>query len=91
MKQEIITGSIGTGISFIGTAIQTNELLQTISLIISIVGGIITFIIVPLLTWYNKSKEDGKISKEEIDEGIDIIKTGTGEIKKITKKSKKED
>lgn len=91
MKQEIITGSVGTGISFIGTAIQTNELLQTISLVISIIGGIITFIIVPLLTWYNKAKSDGKISKEETKECIDIVKTGTGEIKKIMKKSEKED
>ena len=40
MKNEIITGTIGTGLSAVGTATQTNEILQTVSLIITIKGKI---------------------------------------------------
>ena len=82
MKNELITGTAGTALSVAGTVIQTNELLQLISLIISIVGGLITFIVVPLLTWYNKAKADGKITKEEINEAKDTIKDGVDKLKK---------
>ena len=50
MKDNIIYGSIGTALSIIGTSLQTNEVLETISLIITIIGGIITFIITPLIS-----------------------------------------
>lgn len=76
MKDEIIFGAIGTGVSAVGTATQTNEVLQTISLIITIIGGLITFIIVPVLTWWKKAKADGKITTDEIKEGVDTIKDG---------------
>ena len=82
MKNELITGTAGTALSVLGTVIQTNELLQFISLIISIVGGLITFIVVPLLTWYNKAKADGKITKEELKEAKDTIKNGVDKLKK---------
>ena len=81
MEKEIIGGTIGTTLSAVGTATQTNELLQTISLVITIIGGIITFIIVPLVNWYQKAKSDGKFTKEEIEEGIEIIKDGTEKVK----------
>ena len=88
MEKEILGGSIGTAISLVGTAIQTNELLQTISLIITIIGAFITYILVPILIWYNKAKKDGKITKDELKEGNEILKEG---IEKISKQSKKED
>lgn len=87
MKEEIITGSVGTALSFVGTATSTNEILQTISLIITIIGGIITFVVVPLLTWYKNAKKDGKITKEEIKDGIDILKEG---IDKVSNKEKED-
>ena len=86
MKSEIITGSVGTAMAVIGTATQTNEILQTISLVISILGGIVTFIIVPIMAWYKKANEDDKITKEEIKEGIDIVKKGTEKVRKIPNK-----
>ena len=88
MEKELITGTIGTTISMVGTVIQTNEILQTISLIITIVGALITYIIMPLIIWYKKAKADGKITKEEIKEGKEVLKEG---IEKISKKSNKED
>lgn len=86
MKNELISGSIGTALSAVGTGLQTNDVLQTISLVITIIGGLITFIIVPLATWYKNAKKDGKIDKEEIDEAIDIVVDGSEKIKGETKK-----
>ena len=82
MKDNIIYGSIGTALSIIGTSLQTNEVLETISLIITIIGGIITFIITPLISWYNKSKtNDSKIDTDEVQEAIKIITHGSEKIK----------
>ena len=81
MKDKLILGSIGTVLSAIGTGLQTNEVLETISLIITIIGGIITFIIAPLISWYNKSKTDDKIDTNEIQEAIKIISSGSEKIK----------
>lgn len=75
MNKETFGGIIGTGASAVGTAMQTNELLQTISLILTIIGTLIT-IAMALISWWNKAKKDGKITKEEIKDGIDIIKEG---------------
>lgn len=88
MDKEIIGGTIGTGLSAIGTATQTNDVLQTISLIITIIGGLITFIIVPLLTWYKKAKEDDEIDIEEVKDAVDIVVTGGEKIKEQVDKEK---
>ena len=90
MKQSWIGGIIGTSVSATGTALQTNEVLQTISLIITILGGIIT-IVFALLGWYQKAKADGKITKDEIEEAVDIIKEGTEDIKDALDDKKKGD
>ncbi len=93
MKNDVI-GLIGTGIgtsvSATGTAIQPNEVLQTISLIITIVGGLIT-IVFALLTWYKNATKDGKIDKEEIKEAIDIVQKGGQDIKDALDDKKKGD
>lgn len=86
MKNELIGGSIGTALSAVGTGLQTNDVLQTISLVITIIGGLITFIIVPLITWYKNAKKDGKIDKDEIENAIDIVVEGSEKIKGETEK-----
>ena len=75
MNKNVLGGIVGTGISAVGTASQTNEKLQTISLVLTIVGTLIT-IIMALTNWWKNAKKDGKITKEEIKEGVDIIKDG---------------
>ena len=75
-SEQIITGAVGTGLSAIGTATQTSEVLQIISLIITIIGGVITFIVIPILNWYSKAKKDGKLTTEEIKEGVNVVATG---------------
>lgn len=86
MKDEIISGTIGTSLGIIGTATQINELLKTISLVITIIGAIITYIIVPLLAWYKNAKKDGKITAEEIKDGVELIENGTNKVVDETKK-----
>ncbi len=81
MKNELISGSIGTALSAVGTGLQTNDVLQTISLVITIIGGLITFIIVPLVTWWKNAKKDGKIDADELEEGAKIVIDGSEKIK----------
>ena len=76
MNKELITGIVGTGLGVVGTAIQPNEILQTISLIITILGSIVCFIVVPLLNWYTNAKKDGKITMDEIQIGAETLKDG---------------
>ena len=88
MKQELLSGTIGTALSIVGTAMQTNEILETISLVITIIGGVITFIVVPILNWYRHAKKDGKIDADEIKEGLDIIVDGSERVKDEIDKGK---
>lgn len=88
MKQELLSGTIGTTLSIIGTAMQTNEILETISLVITIIGGVITFIVVPILNWYRHAKKDGKIDAGEIKEGLGIIVDGSERVKEEIDKGK---
>ena len=86
--REFILGLIGTGMSSVGAIVDVNQVLSIISTIITIVGGIITLIVIPLITWWKKAKEDGQITKEEIDEATQIIKDGTEGLKDKKEKEK---
>jgi hypothetical protein len=80
MKSEMIAGGVGATLGVIGTITQTNEILQTISLVITIIGAIISMIIVPLISWYQNVKKDGKITSDEIKDGIDIVVDGIKDV-----------
>ena len=86
--KEFLFGIVGTALSSTGAISNINEVLSIISYLFTILGGIITLIVIPLLTWWKKSKEDGKITKEEIQEGVDIIKNGVEQLE--DKKDKEE-
>ena len=87
MRNEVIASSIGTAVSATGTALQPNEILQTISLVVTIIGGLITAGSM-LYMWWKKAKEDGKITKDEIAEGVEIVKKTTEDITEAVKKGK---
>lgn len=59
-------GICGT-IMAVSTAVQTNEFLQTIQLVICIVAGVLGIVLTlwRLLVMYRKAKADGKITNEE--------------------------
>lgn len=88
MQDELLIGTVGTSISAVGTATQSNEKLQKISLIITVIGALITYIIIPLLTWYKNAKKDGKVTKEELAEGGKIIADGSQKVKEEVDKTK---
>lgn len=80
MNKEVVGGIVGTGVTAVGTGLQTNEILQAISIVLTIVGSIIT-IAMALTNWWKNAKKDGKITKEEINEGVGIIVDGANEVK----------
>lgn len=72
-------GICGT-VMAVSTALQTNEWLQNIQIIICIIAGILGIILTlwRLVKMYKLAKKDGKITKEErkelIDQGIELGK-----------------
>lgn len=79
---EFIASASGTGIAAVGTALQTDQVLMYISLAITIAGGIITLItgifglVARIRAWHKKAMEDGKITKEEVEELGEIVTDG---------------
>lgn len=90
MNKEVIGGMCGTALSAVGTGLQTSEVLQIISLVLTIIGSLIT-ITMAIINWWKKAKADGKITSDEIQEGIDIIQNGIDDLKDKTKEDKEED
>jgi hypothetical protein len=54
---NFIVGGVASSLSAVGTSIQTDEVLQIISLVLTILGTLITFIVLPLLNWFIKAKK----------------------------------
>lgn len=90
-KKEFVGGAIGTILSATGTAIQTEDVLRIVSLIITIIGAIISMIVIPIANWYRNAKKDGKITKEEISEGVDILQEGIDKVQQIANDDKKKE
>ena len=74
----------GIGIQAILTAVQTDEVLRWISFGFTLFSVILN-IAYNVWRWWKKSKEDGKISMDEVDELVDIVKDGSDSLKNITK------
>lgn len=66
---------LADGVAVILTATQTNETFQIISLISTIIVSLFSavFTAIRMYYWFKKAKEDGQISKEEVDEAKEII------------------
>ncbi len=89
--KNLIGGVIGTGLSAVGTALQTSEVLQIISLIITIIGALISMILIPILSWYKKAKQDGKITIDEVIEGGETLQEGTNAVIDLIDKNKEKE
>ena len=89
MKRDLF--EIGGNITMYGlTATQTKEVFEIISLVLSILISVL-IIVGKLVQWWKKANEDGKITKEEIQEGVEIISNGINDLKDKTKEDKEED
>ena len=78
---------LGIGIQAILTAIQTDEVLRWVAFGFTIFSVILN-IAYNIWRWWRKSKEDGKISMNEVDELVDIVKDGSDSLSNITKEDK---
>ena len=60
---------------YVLTAVQTNEVLQIVELVLSILTTL--FILgVNIYSWWKKASADGKIDKEEVEELQQIVNDG---------------
>ena len=81
---KLLAGLTGTTISGTGIATATTQWEQYISIILTIVGfliTIITTIIIPVIKHFQEAKKDGKITPDEIEEGVKIIENGIENLK----------
>ena len=69
------------------TAIQTEQVLRIANLILAILTTLFVFI-TRFIDWYKKAKADGKITADEVKEGVEIIKEGVEEVKEHINKDK---
>lgn len=94
--KRIFGSIVGNVLSLCGVVLseQTLENIEHVMSIVCMVIGIaitiITAVIVPLIKWWKKAKEDGKITKDELQEGIDIAKGGIDSVKDVINKDKEE-
>ena len=70
--KDYTLSTIGSVTSWAFTIAQTNEILQFIMFIMSIISTAFTIAFI-IYKWYNKAKEDGKITKDEVNDLIDNI------------------
>ena len=77
---EVVGAGIGTAITATGASVSFHETLQVVALVLTIIGSIIT-IAMAIIQWWKNAKKDGKITKEELQEGISIIQDGAQVIK----------
>ena len=84
-EDKIIVGLLGTSVSALGAGLSVTELQAIISMIVTVLGFIISVLIplgIKIVNKIKDAKKDGKIDKEEME---DIISTGK-EILDETKK-----
>lgn len=89
--KAFVSATLGATLGAVGTATQTNETLETISLVITIIGAIISFIVCPIISWYRNAKKDGKITIDELKEAAEELKDGLDKTKHSIKGSQTAD
>ena len=86
MSGEEIATYGGNVLIYIMSAIQSNPVLQYVELVLAIITSVV-LLAYRIWKWYKEAKKDGKITKEELKEGLNILSEGAEEIKdKIKKK-----
>lgn len=79
----------GNSVMYVLTFTQTKELFEIISLVLSIIISLL-IIVSKIFQWWKNATKDGKITKEEIKDGVDIVVDGVNNIRdKIEDKEEK--
>ena len=86
MKDKLVNGFC-LGVNVLATASQADAVLRYIQLGLSILSTLV-ILTYNIYRWWIKSKQDGKITPDEIKEGFDIIQNGVEDIKNQTKGEK---
>ena len=71
MKHNYLTEGVNA-LQYVATALQDNPIMQGIQLGLSILTSII-LIAYRIWKWHKDAMKDGKLSEEEIEEGMNII------------------
>lgn len=82
---EVLFNVATYGIAFA----ELEQVLKIVSLILSIITSIV-ILVAKIIQWWKKATKDGKLDKDEIKEGIDIIVGGVDDISDNIKKDKEE-
>lgn len=89
MKSKDFLDWIGCGFATILTAVQTQEVFQIISLILTCIATGLT-IAFTIYKWFKNAMKDKKLDEKEIKEGIDIINDSIDKIKELSNNDKGE-
>lgn len=89
MKDNLLN-ILGIGVQAVFTAVQSDEILRRISFAITLVSALIT-IAYNIYKWWRNSKKDGKITMDEVDELVDIVKDGSDSLTNTIKEVKDND
>ena len=77
-NKELVGSVICTAVAGTSTAIQPDVIFQYVQIVLTIIATLIT-IILGIRAWWKDAKKDGKITKDEIEQGISIINDGMNE------------
>lgn len=83
---KILMGVLGTAVSATGAGLSVTELQAIISIIVTVAGFVISVLIPLIIKLYKKikaAKEDGKITKEEVDDIASTVKEIVDESSKV--------
>ena len=73
------------GIALALAGIQIEEIFKWVQLSVGLFATLLS-VAFTLWQWWKRAKKDGKITEEEINEGIDILNNGIDELKDKSKK-----
>ena len=94
--ESLVGGTVGTIISALAINVDNLRSIESIVAItctsLGLLITIITSLIIPLCKWYARSKKDGKISADEVVDGVETLKDGLQNLKdKLEEEHKEED
>ena len=87
MKVKSVFEIGGNAVQYAVALSQVEDVLRIAGIILSVIISIL-IIIDKVITWWKKVKADGKITEDEIKEGVEIIKKGSEDIKEHIDKKK---